>query len=340
MWVGGRSILVQMGDIIDRGRNELDAILFLERLRSQAQRAGGAVHTLLGNHDALAVMGIFDYAPNSTGFLPNRFAFGETLNLTAPRVLRFPPAHRHRAAAFMPGGPAARMFASTRVAALRVNDTIFVHAVFDENHAKVGISSLNEAVRSWLLGMRPSLPSTVWRLLQDRDYGGREAKDRAKDKAVTCDIVKRALKAAGASRIVVGHTPQWAGLGGACGGTLWRADGALSVMSSLHRPMQVMISHISFFCLLCWSFMVVPDANFRFWRLLARVCTCWSVWLRTLIILALVELPTRKLTDPLSFFAFCFLPCFVNFVACFILLLYLFLPHCILLIMILVAEMK
>lgn len=84
-WIGRNAIFVQMGDTLDRGRNELDVILMLERLREEAGQVGGQVVTLLGNHDAMAVSGIFDSAPNLTGFLPNRFTFGEHVDADHPR---------------------------------------------------------------------------------------------------------------------------------------------------------------------------------------------------------------------------------------------------------------
>lgn len=50
-WIGKRSILVQTGDIVDRGKDTILLYQLMDRLRGEASRAGGAVVNLLGNHE-------------------------------------------------------------------------------------------------------------------------------------------------------------------------------------------------------------------------------------------------------------------------------------------------
>ncbi|HEY3384323.1 MAG TPA: metallophosphoesterase [Vicinamibacterales bacterium] len=60
-WVGGPATLVQTGDLLDRGprsRECLDLVMDLER---QAAKAGGRLVPLLGNHEAMMVMGDLRY---------------------------------------------------------------------------------------------------------------------------------------------------------------------------------------------------------------------------------------------------------------------------------------
>jgi hypothetical protein len=60
-WVGGSATLVQTGDVLDRGprsRECLDLVMDLER---QAAKAGGTLVPLLGNHEAMNVMGDVRY---------------------------------------------------------------------------------------------------------------------------------------------------------------------------------------------------------------------------------------------------------------------------------------
>ena len=60
-WTGGTATLVQVGDLVDRGprvRETLDLVMDLE---NQAQRARGTVALLLGNHEAMNVMGDLRY---------------------------------------------------------------------------------------------------------------------------------------------------------------------------------------------------------------------------------------------------------------------------------------
>jgi len=60
-WAGGKTTLVQTGDLIDRGpdsRRVLDYVMGLER---QASQADGRVIALLGNHEAMNIMGDLRY---------------------------------------------------------------------------------------------------------------------------------------------------------------------------------------------------------------------------------------------------------------------------------------
>src|SRR5580765_601658 len=50
-WIGRRMVLVQTGDVLDRGPDSRKAIDLLRRLERDAPRAGGRVVSLLGNHE-------------------------------------------------------------------------------------------------------------------------------------------------------------------------------------------------------------------------------------------------------------------------------------------------
>lgn len=56
-WSGGRAHLVQLGDVVDRGPDSRKALDFLQRLEGEAEKAGGAVHALLGNHEVARMLG-------------------------------------------------------------------------------------------------------------------------------------------------------------------------------------------------------------------------------------------------------------------------------------------
>ena len=60
-WVGGKLVVVQTGDQLDRGDEEREIIEFLERLQGEARIAGGSLVVLNGNHETMNVMGDFRY---------------------------------------------------------------------------------------------------------------------------------------------------------------------------------------------------------------------------------------------------------------------------------------
>ena len=62
VWVGGNTVVVQVGDQLDRGDDELEVLSLLDRLSKQAAAAGGALEVLCGNHEIMAAQGQFRYA--------------------------------------------------------------------------------------------------------------------------------------------------------------------------------------------------------------------------------------------------------------------------------------
>ena len=60
-WVGGRTHLVSVGDLLDRGADSRKVMDLLMRLQGEAASAGGRVHVALGNHEAMNVLGDLRY---------------------------------------------------------------------------------------------------------------------------------------------------------------------------------------------------------------------------------------------------------------------------------------
>ena len=74
-WIGGTTVLVQVGDILDRGDNEhrLSSRKF-QKLAREAKEAGGDVVVMNGNHEIMNVLGDFRYATKGRTASARRYA--------------------------------------------------------------------------------------------------------------------------------------------------------------------------------------------------------------------------------------------------------------------------
>lgn len=54
-WIFGQGHLVFIGDLVDRGERVTDVLWLVYRLSEQAELSGGAVHTIMGNHEAIVL---------------------------------------------------------------------------------------------------------------------------------------------------------------------------------------------------------------------------------------------------------------------------------------------
>lgn len=61
-WTGDDCILIQTGDVIDRGPFSREAVVFLRTLQQEAPGEGGEVVRLCGNHELMLLQGHFFYA--------------------------------------------------------------------------------------------------------------------------------------------------------------------------------------------------------------------------------------------------------------------------------------
>jgi fructose-1,6-bisphosphatase len=61
-WTGGDSILIQTGDVIDRGPYSREAVALLRKLQKEAGVAKGEVVRLCGNHELMSLQSDFHYA--------------------------------------------------------------------------------------------------------------------------------------------------------------------------------------------------------------------------------------------------------------------------------------
>jgi hypothetical protein len=227
-WIGKDLVVVQTGDQIDRGDDDRAVLDLFTALAAQARARGGRVHALNGNHETLNVELDFRYVT------PGAYAPFADLAASAPIsvLTRFEPAVRGRVAAFRPGGPYARRLSERNTIAI-VGETVFVHGGVLPEHVRYDLGRINAEISGWMRGETSAAPASVrdqnapiW----TRAYGEPAPGEGA------CSLLREALDALRARRMVIGHTVQEAGINAACGGAVWRIDVG---MSSFYRSGRV-----------------------------------------------------------------------------------------------------
>lgn len=219
-WIGGKLVVVQTGDQIDRGDEDKEILDLFEKLKDEAKKAGGEVVAMSGNHEIMNAMFDFRYVTKgSYGHFDGVPGVKEASPPSGPNALNLPPEARSRAIAFAPGGPYAKMIAKRPVVA-RVGDSIFVHGGVLPKHVKKGLDKINADVAAFLDGTAKEPPSAavsedgvVW----TRAYSAAPGKEECADLASV-------LTSLGAKRMVMGHTPQKPGIQPTCEKRGWRID--------------------------------------------------------------------------------------------------------------------
>jgi hypothetical protein len=219
-WMAGKTHLVQNGDLLDRGPQSRKVLDLFMRLEKEASRAGGKVHCLIGNHEAMNIYGDLRYA------IPEDFAAFRTSDSEQVRrhfweehvkTLRANPdaayrkqweeehplgwfEHRYE---FSPQGRYGKWIQS-HPTMVKINDSLFVHGGLSPKYAAMSIAEINNAVRARLNGSVKLEEGDI----VTGDDGPLWYRGLTKDSAeVTQEYVDQLLETHGVKRIVIGHTP-------------------------------------------------------------------------------------------------------------------------------------
>jgi len=200
-WIAGKTHLVQTGDVLDRGPDSRKAMDLLMKLEKQAADANGAVHPLIGNHEAMVLMGDLRYVSEG-----ETKAFG---------------GEEEYAKAMSAEGKYGKWIRSHN-AAVKINDLLFVHAGITPYCSGMTLAEINKAIRRELatgdangLAMNSAGPMWDRTLVMD-------------DEALVAKDLDAVFKALGASHMVVGHTVDLDGVQTRAGGRLIRIDVGMS----------------------------------------------------------------------------------------------------------------
>lgn len=220
-WIGAKLVVVQTGDAIDRGDDDRKILDLIEKLKSEASKAGGEVIALVGNHEIMNSELDFRYV--TKGAFTAFADVNPKDEQAAQKAAALDNLQRGRALAFLPGGAYAQML-SRRPVVARVGDSIFVHGGVLPKHVRSGLDSINEGARAWLAGEKSTIPKELSAEdgpLWSRMYSTAPSKE-------DCGVLNEALTALRAKRMVMGHTVQKPDITPACDEKAWRIDIGLS----------------------------------------------------------------------------------------------------------------
>lgn len=192
-WCGGAAHLVQTGDVLDRGPDPAKILDLLMQLESQAKAAGGRVHALIGNHEAMNLIGDYRYVSKS--------AYAAFAVPGAVSHDDKPPGYAAYRAAFGIDGKYGRWIRKHNTV-VRIDDTVCLHGGIGPKFAGMSIREINNRIRQELVqfsklegGMAQDPEGPLWH----------RGMAKGNEESLTPHL-NAVLANWGAARMVVGHT--------------------------------------------------------------------------------------------------------------------------------------
>jgi hypothetical protein len=260
-WTGGTAHLVQTGDVPDRGPKSREVVELLTRLERDAERAGGRVHTLLGNHEVMNLMGDLRYvsAEEYEAFRTSESERrrerhyrnvlrearrraeekGESLDVGEFRTLylkEIPLGYLEHREAWGPDGPYGRWTRSRRTV-VKVNGVVFVHGGLTPEVAALGCAGINATVHRELNEDYEKTRKEPLQTLVAGEAGPLWYRGLAReDEATLGPKLDQVLAALGARAVVIGHTPTRSGrIEARAGGRVVMIDAGMGTVYGDHR---------------------------------------------------------------------------------------------------------
>ncbi|MCY7389558.1 MAG: metallophosphoesterase, partial [Burkholderiales bacterium] len=187
-WAFGEGHMVVVGDMFDRGPNVTEVLWLLYQLEAEARAAGGAVHVILGNHEAMVLYDDLRYVNSKyaavSGKLKDTYPglYGEQTVLG--RWLR------------------------TKPMLLQVNDMLFVHGGLSAEYValKLSVQETNEAFRASLGLPRATVRATPLPAFLYGPRGPIWYRGYFVEPKIEATELDKLLAQYDVKRIVVGHT--------------------------------------------------------------------------------------------------------------------------------------
>ena len=192
-WAFGKGHFVCVGDMVDRGTQVTETLLLVHRLDREARRAGGRVHFVVGNHEAMMMGGDVRYTAKKYAAVATR------LGITIPGLLG--------------ADTEIGRWLRRQNAVVRIGDLVFVHAGLAPEVVDDGFDfeKFNATIRLGLGGNRRKLDADVAQLV----WGGRgplwyrgyfPAHAGRFGPTPTVEQMETQLRRLGGTSVVIGHT--------------------------------------------------------------------------------------------------------------------------------------
>lgn len=266
------TVVVQVGDQIDRCRpykyrcehpeatkndeaSDIKVMELFTELHNKALKKGGAVYSLLGNHELMNVLGNMNYV--SYKGLEQFKDYKDPKNPD----LKFSSGKEARKHAFKVGNEYGTFLGCTRQSAIIIGSCLFAHAGMIPEFArdmdilsKNDFHKVNHLVRKWLLGLiNEDYVDKIVGSSRDSFFWTRvlgNIPTNVSNKDPKCEsYLKPVLKLFNIGHMIVGHTPQFhinhSGINGTCSGTLWRVDNGASMAFSEFDPLMKESNEVS-----------------------------------------------------------------------------------------------
>jgi len=201
-WCGGKTRFVQTGDILDRGPDSRMVMDLLMKLEKQAPLQGGAVHLLIGNHEAMLMEADLRYVHE-----------GEILSHGGLKKM---------VRSMRPGGFYGGWLGSHE-SVIRINNALFLHAGLSGEFSSLPPQTINEQVRKELADRHiESTGILEWN-------GPLWYRGWVDDRSSSVErSLEETLERAGAEYTVVGHTVAIQGITTRFGGRVVMIDTGIS----------------------------------------------------------------------------------------------------------------
>lgn len=262
-WAGGNTTLVQMGDVPDRGPDSLKIIRQLMKLQREAPKRGGKVIPLVGNHEAMNMIGDLRYvhpgeyrafmdresvARRNRIYEANRTAIeaaykASNPNMTAEAIRDAwmkanPVGMLEHQLAWGPAGEIGKWVIGNP-AVVKLGDSLFVHGGISAAYTQFSPEQINRRVAD-ALKARDQAPKSIindpsgplwYRGLVSREPGDEATIAPLAPNGQQLSMqqeIALVLEAFHVRRIIVAHTPLTTGIISTDAGALWRIDSGIS----------------------------------------------------------------------------------------------------------------